>query len=70
MLEGASISLTFLIFLSFLSRFSHFSHSFAQALQMIMDVEPDTGRQLMHETGRLPHRYSYGSSAATRQQSA
>ena len=42
----------------------------SKALQMIMDVEADAGRQLMHETGRLPHRYSYGSSAATRQQSA
>ena len=42
----------------------------SKALQMIMDVEPDAGRQIMHETGRLPHRYSYGSSAATRQQSA
>ena len=40
----------------------------SKALQMIMDVEPDAGRQIMHETGRLPHRYSYGSSAATRQQ--
>ena len=36
---------------------------------MIMDVEADAGRLYMHETGRLPHRYSYGSSAATRQQS-
>ena len=35
-----------------------------------MDVEPDASRQVMHETGRLPHRYSYGSSAVTRQQSA
>ena len=42
----------------------------SKALQMIMDVEPDAGRQIMHETGRLPHRYSYGSSAVTRQQSA
>eukprot|EP01052_Picozoa_sp_SAG31_P053239 SAG31_NODE_13546_length_862_cov_1.423329_1_plen_206_part_10 len=42
----------------------------SKALQMIMDVEPDASRQVMHETGRLPHRYSYGSSAVTRQQSA
>lgn len=42
----------------------------SKALQMIMDIEPDAGRQIMHETGRLPHRYSYGSSAVTRQQSA
>jgi hypothetical protein len=41
----------------------------SRALGQILAAPADAGRRHMHETGRLPHRYSYGSSAATRQQS-
>ena len=39
----------------------------ARVLQHILDVEGFGGRKYLTETGRLPHRYSYGTASASRQ---
>ena len=44
-----------------------FRQGSARALRQILAVPGAGGRKYMTETGRLPHRYSYGTSSASRQ---
>lgn len=44
-----------------------FRQASARVLQQILDVPGYGGRKYVTESGRLPHRYSYGSSSASRQ---
>ena len=39
----------------------------ARVLRQILEIPGSDGRKYVNETGRLPHRYSYGSSSASRQ---
>ena len=39
----------------------------ARVLQAILDIPGFGGRKYVTESGRLPHRYSYGTSSASRQ---
>ncbi len=39
----------------------------ARVLKMILDIPGETGRKYITETGRLPHRYSYGTASASRE---
>ena len=44
-----------------------FREASARVLQQILDIPGEGGRKYVTESGRLPHRYSYGSSSASRQ---
>src|SRR6185437_14975196 len=44
-----------------------FREASARVLQQILDVPGYGGRKYVTESGRLPHRYSYGTSSASRQ---
>ena len=44
-----------------------FREASARVLQQILDIPGDGGRKYVTESGRLPHRYSYGNSSASRQ---
>ena len=39
----------------------------ARVLKMILDIPGEDGRKYITETGRLPHRYSYGTASASRE---
>lgn len=39
----------------------------ARVLKMILDIPGEGGRRYITETGRLPHRYSYGTASASRE---
>lgn len=39
----------------------------ARVLKMILDIPGEGGRKYITETGRLPHRYSYGTASASRE---
>jgi hypothetical protein len=44
-----------------------FREASARVLQMILDIPGFGGRKYVTESGRLPHRYSYGTASASRQ---
>ncbi|HEY1426051.1 MAG TPA: phytanoyl-CoA dioxygenase family protein [Caulobacteraceae bacterium] len=44
-----------------------FREASARVLQAILDIPGHGGRKYVTESGRLPHRYSYGTSSASRQ---
>ena len=46
---------------------ARFRSGSAKALRQILEVPGDGARKYMTESGRLPHRYSYGTSSASRQ---
>lgn len=48
-------------------RLAQFRAGSARALREILSVPGPGGRKYMTESGRLPHRYSYGTSSASRQ---
>ena len=39
----------------------------ARVLRQILEIKGEGGRKYITETGRLPHRYSYGTASASRQ---
>ncbi|HXC56422.1 MAG TPA: phytanoyl-CoA dioxygenase family protein [Rhizomicrobium sp.] len=39
----------------------------ARVLRQILEIKGETGRKYITETGRLPHRYSYGTASASRE---
>jgi len=48
-------------------RLAAFREASARALRAILEIPGEGGRKYVTETGRLPHRYSYGTSSASRQ---
>jgi hypothetical protein len=48
-------------------RLAAFRKASARVLQAILDIPGFGGRRYVTESGRLPHRYSYGTSSASRQ---
>ena len=49
------------------SRLAAFREGSARVLKQILDIPGVEGRKYVTETARLPHRYSYGTSSASRQ---
>ncbi len=48
-------------------RLERFREASARTLKQILEIPGAGGRKYITESGRLPHRYSYGTSSATRQ---
>ena len=49
-------------------RFAQRREGCTRVLRKILEIPAVEGRKYLNESGRLPHRYSYGSSSASRQQ--
>ena len=49
------------------ARLDRFREASARTLKQILEIPGADGRKYVTESGRLPHRYSYGTSSATRQ---
>ncbi|MBS0469752.1 MAG: phytanoyl-CoA dioxygenase family protein [Proteobacteria bacterium] len=48
-------------------RLERWREASARVLKMILEIKGEGGRKYITETGRLPHRYSYGTASASRE---